>query len=52
MKFITENKGLIGVIGVCVTYILGRVIAAKHYEKVNEQRIRLYELSKNDSIRD
>ena len=50
-RFITENKGLIGVIAVCATYIFGRVILAKHYEKVNDQRIRMYELTKDDTIR-
>ena len=41
-KFITENKGLIGVLGVCATFIASKIITAKHYERVNEQRIKVF----------
>ena len=37
--FIGKNKGLIGLLGVCLTYIGGRIIQTKHYERVNAQRI-------------
>ena len=43
-SFIKENSKLLGVITVCSTWITSRLITAKHYEHVNEQRLRMVQL--------
>ena len=46
-KFIKENSKLLGVATVCGTWITSRLITARHYERVNEQRLRLAKLNPN-----
>lgn len=43
-NFIERHPGLTGLLAVCGTYLGGMIVQRKHVEKVNDQRLKCYEI--------